>query len=179
MHLIRIFILAICLLTSLWSLAAESVDPKKLAAIKELITVTGAATNSEQYARAFSQQLVSVLRMSNPQLSAAAIEIVNEEVGRSVREAFSEESLQQEIYPIYAHYFTLEELHGLLAFNQSPAGIKANQVMPQLMAESMQAAQLWSRAITPKISSRVLERFQEEGIEVRLLPAATGEKPEP
>lgn len=178
MHLIRILILSLCLLAGSWSKAAEAVDPKKLAAIKELIAVTGAATNSDQYARAFSQQLVSVLRMSNPQLSAAAIEIVNEEVRLSVREAFNEESLQQEIYPIYANYFTLEELHGLLAFNKSPAGIKANQVMPQLMAESMQAAQLWSRAITPKISSRVLERFQKEGIEIRLMPAATSKQPD-
>ncbi|MFT7306794.1 MAG: hypothetical protein ACI9P7_002062, partial [Candidatus Azotimanducaceae bacterium] len=101
----------------------ESVERAKLAAIKELITVTGAATNSEQYARAFSQQLVSVLRISNPQLSNTAIQIVNDEVGFSVREAFSEESLQREIYPIYARYFTLEELQGLIAFNKSPAGI--------------------------------------------------------
>jgi len=176
---IRIFICAIFFLATAWVQAAEPVDPRKLAAIKELITITGAATNSEQYSRAFSQQLVSVLRMSNPQLSVEAVKIVNEEVGRAVRDAFNAESLQQEIYPIYANYFTLEELQGLLAFNKSPAGIKANQVMPQLMAESMQAAQLWSRAITPKISSRVLERFQKAGIEVRLTPSRATEKPTP
>ena len=151
-------------------LAEESVDPRKLAAIKELIQVTGAATNSEQYSQAFSQQLVSVLRMSNPDLPDAAVQIVNEEVGSMVEEAFSAESLQKEIYPIYARYFTLEELQGLIDFNKSPAGIKANQVMPQLMTESMKAAQMWSRAITPEISTRVLERFQEEGIEIRLVP---------
>lgn len=146
----------------------ESVERAKLAAIKELITVTGAATNSEQYARAFSQQLVSVLRISNPQLSNTAIQIVNDEVGVSVREAFSKESLQREIYPIYARYFTLEELQGLIAFNKSPAGIKANQVMPQLMADSMQAAQLWSRAIAPQIFTRVIERFKEEGVQLQI-----------
>jgi hypothetical protein len=178
-RVIRIFISAIFLLAGPWSQAADPVDPMKLAAIKELITVTGAATNSEQYSKAFSQQLVSVLRMSNPELSEDAVEIVNQEVGRTVREAFSAESLQQEIYPIYAHYFTLEELHGLLSFNKSPAGIKANQVMPQLMAESMQAAQLWSRAITPQISRRVLERFQKEGIQVRLTPTGSADKPNP
>lgn len=132
--------------------------------------MTGAATNSEQYSRAFSQQLVSVLRMSNPQLPDLAVQIVNEEVSIIVTEAFNTESLQQEIYPIYARYFTLEELQGLIAFNRSPAGIKANQVMPNLMAESMQAAQSWSRTITPEISTRVLQRFNKEGIEVRLVP---------
>lgn len=170
---IRLFVLALLLWSSLWSCAShgeELVDPMKLAAIKELIEVTGAATNSEQYSRAFSQQLISVLRMSNPQLPDRAVQIVNEEVGSIVTQAFSTESLQQEIYPIYARYFTLEELHGLIAFNKSPAGRKANQVMPQLMTESMRAAQAWSRNITPEISTKVLERLQKEGIQVRLAP---------
>ena len=66
--------------------------------------------------------------MSNPQLPDRAVQIVNDEVGRIVENAFNTESLQQEIYPIYARYFTLEELEGLIEFNKSPAGIKANQV---------------------------------------------------
>lgn len=166
---IGILLTIVLLSVSPLCLGEDSVDQAKLAAINELIMVTGAATNSEQYARVFSQQLISVLRISNPQLSNTAIQIVNEEVAASVREAFNEKSLQREIYPIYARYFTLEELQGLIAFNKSPAGLKANQVMPQLMAESMQAAQLWSREITPQISTRVLERFKKEGVQVRLV----------
>ena len=41
-----------------------------------------AASNSEQYARAFSQQLISVLKISNPDLSNEAIRIVEEEVAK-------------------------------------------------------------------------------------------------
>lgn len=149
---------------------AEEIDERKLPLIKELIKVTGAATNSEQYIRAFSQQLISVLRISNPDLSDEAIQIVEEEVTKTVVAAFSSESLQQEIYPIYARYFTVEELEGLIAFNRSPAGQKANQVMPQLIAESTRAAQTWARTLSPQISHRVLQRFSDEDIEINLQP---------
>ncbi len=148
----------------------SDVSAEKLSLIKELVQMTGAASNSEQYSRAFSQQLISVLRISNPNLSAAAIKIVEDEVNKTISAAFSSESLQKQIYPIYAKYFTVEELQGLLAFNRSPAGRKANQVMPQLIAESNAAAQIWARTLSPQISSRVLQRFREEGIEVKLSP---------
>ena len=162
----------IFLTTYLAPVHAEELEPEKLALIKELIEVTGAATNSEQYVQAFSQQLISVLKISNPNLSDKAIEIVQQEVGLTVEEAFSSESLQKEIYPIYARYFTVEELQGLVAFNRSPAGRKANQVMPQLIAESTRAAQIWARTLSPQISHRVLQRFSDEGIEIQLKPAS-------
>ncbi len=150
---------------------AEEVETKKLVLIKELIEVTGAATNSDQYVQAFSQQLISVLKISNPNLSEGAIALVHEEVGLTVEEAFGSKSLQKEIYPIYARYFTVEELEGLVAFNRSPAGQKANQVMPQLIAESSRAAQIWARTLSPQISHRVLQRFSDEGIEIQLKPS--------
>ncbi|MFN3235922.1 MAG: DUF2059 domain-containing protein [Pseudomonadales bacterium] len=164
---------AICLGICPVSSAAESAPDatEKLALIKELVQVTGAASNSEQYSRAFSQQLVSVLRISNPDLSDKAVRIVEEEVNKTINEAFSSESLQKQIYPIYAKYFTVEELKGLIAFNQSPAGQKANRVMPQLIAESNAAAQIWARTLSPQISGQVLRRLKDEGIDIKLVPA--------
>ena len=165
--IILVFTITVVLRTSAEDL---SIDERKLTLIKELIEATGAATNSEQYARAFSQQLISVLKISNPNLSQRAINIVREEVNSTVVAAFQNESLQKEIYPIYAKYFTIEELEGLIAFNRSPAGQKANRVMPQLINESTLAAQVWARSMSPQISHRVLQRFSDEGIEVQLTP---------
>lgn len=162
--------LMFALVTLAASANEQTTADEKLSLIKELVQVTGAASNSEQYSRAFSQQLISVLRISNPDLSDRAVKIVEDEVNKSISAAFSSESLQREIYPIYAKYFTVEELKGLIAFNQSPAGQKANRVMPQLIAESNAAAQVWARTLSPQISSRVLQRFQAEGIEIKLSP---------
>ena len=70
------------------------------------------------------------------------------------------------MHRIYARYFTLEELNGLIAFNRSDIGRKANRVMPVLMRESMSAAQEWSEEIGPVISSRVQKRLAQEGIKI-------------
>ena len=148
--------------------AVEEIDQKKLDAIKELMSVTGAGANNQQFANAFAQQLISALKTGNPDISDQAIQIVNDEVKRMVDEEFSSEKLQKKIYPIYARYFTLEDLQGLIAFNQSAVGKKANQVMPQLMQDSLSAVQQWTQKVGPKISASVLKRFEEEGIEVRV-----------
>jgi len=68
------------------------------------------------------------------------------------------------MYRIYARHFTLEEIEGLIEFNQSPVGIKANRVMPILMRESMNAAQQWSEEIGPIMSDCVMERLKAEGV---------------
>ena len=148
----------------------EQIDPAKLKAVQELLASTGATTNSQQFTEVFSQQLISVLRIANPKLSQRAIDIVNEVVERIVTESFSDDSLQKEIYPLYAKHFTLSELEDLIAFNRSPVGKKANAIMPQLMQESLAAAHLWSQEIGPVISIEVLKKFKEEGINIRIKP---------
>jgi len=165
--MIRLFT-AICLLmTSSMAIQAEEISAEKLAVIKELMAVTGAAANASQFSQAFTQQMTAVLRVSNPDISERALEIVQEEVAKVVAEELQNESLQSQIYPLYARYFTLDELQGLVAFNKSPVGQKANAVMPQLIEQSLIAGQEWSRQVQPLMSERILNRFREEGITIR------------
>jgi hypothetical protein len=126
---------------------ASSADHKPLdvevrQAIEELTQITGANQSAPQFTAAFTQQMLSILRASNPQLPPLAEQIVIAEVQRMVQ--FEQASLQASIYRIYARHFTLAELRGLIAFNRSAVGIKANAVMPALMAESLEAGQAWS-----------------------------------
>lgn len=146
--------------------AEQSIPPEKLHAIRELINITGARMDREAIAQTFIQQMLSVLRAHNPDLPEKAIDIVTEQVYAIVAEEVGKESLQQHIYPIYAKYFTLAELKGLIEFNRSATGRKANKVMPKLIQESMDAAQNWSRQLGPGLSQRVLKRFAAEGIEI-------------
>jgi hypothetical protein len=149
------------------SFADEAITEKKLDTIKELMFVTGAGTNSKQFSDAFSQQLISVLKLSNPDISPQALEIVHDEVTLMVEQEFSDEKLQKQIYPIYDKYFTLEELQSLVAFNRSEVGAKANRIMPELMEDSLAAVRLWSQDVGTRISAKVVKRFKEEGIEVQ------------
>jgi uncharacterized protein len=145
----------------------EEIPAEKLDAIRELMRVTNAQANRTDFAAAFAQQMLSILRTSNPDLSEKAVQIVTDEVTTMVNKELDDESLQLMIYPIYARYLTLEELEGLIKFNESAVGKRANQVMPKLMQESLEAAQAWAQMVGPKMSDKVLERFQEEGIPVR------------
>ena len=144
--------------------AEEEIAQAKTDAISELMQITGAEANSAQFSRLFTQQMLSILRANNPNISEKVVQIVTEEVARLVKEELQNGSLQAQIYPIYARYFTLEDLQGLIEFNKSPVGVKANKVMPRLMQDSVSAAQSWSEKVGPKISERVLNRFRQEGI---------------
>ena len=163
--------IAVLLLLATFLARAESVadlDPAKIAAIRELLEVTGAHADQKQLSRTFSLQFISVLRANNAVLSKTAIEIIEAEVKQVVAEQLANEVLQQKMYRIYAQYFTLEELEGLIAFNRSPTGIKANRVMPVLLRESMSAAQQWSEEIGPTLSRRIMARLKEENIDLGL-----------
>ena len=114
----------------------------------------------------FSQQMISVLQANNTDLTPRSMEIIRSEVDAVVAEQLRNELLQQKMYRIYARYFTLKELQGLIEFNRSDIGRKASQVMPVLMRESMSAAQSWSEEIGPVLSTRVRKRLEQEGITI-------------
>ena len=144
----------------------EELDPAKAAAIRELLEVTGAEVDREQLARNFTQQMISVLQASNTTLPPGSAEIIAREVDQVIEEQLRNEVLQKKMYIIYARYFTLVEIQGLIEFNRSDIGRKANRVMPILMRESMSAAQTWSEEIGPVLSRRVREKLETEGITI-------------
>jgi hypothetical protein len=168
MHLAGILMLFISLLLtpSVNAQQAESLDPAKVEAIRELLRMTGAEANREQLTNTFTQQLISVLQANNTRLTDRTKAVIRDEVEAVVTEQLRNEKLQRKMHRIYARYFTLEELEGLIEFNKSPIGRKANQVMPVLMRESVSAAQSWSEEIGPIMSQRVKERLAQEGVSI-------------
>jgi len=160
-----LFIVCCGFAVALWA-DQDEIDPAKSAAIRELLEITGAQANRAELTRTFTQQLVSVLQANKTQLSNDAIAIIQEEVDQVVGEQLRTGELQRKMYRIYARYFSLEEIEGLIEFNRSDIGRKANRVMPILMRESMAAAQEWSKEIGPDLSRRVSRRLNEEGIRI-------------
>ena len=157
-----------CLLALLISLpaAADTISPEKADAIRELMSITGAQADRDELVRTFSQQLISVLEAAQMALDDQARALIREEVAVVIDQQLADETLQSKMYQIYARYFTLEELKGLIAFNRSAVGAKANRVMPLLMRESMAAAQQWSEEVGPQMSQRVQQRLQTEGYRI-------------
>jgi uncharacterized protein len=178
--LTRVALTVHLLAAALWQPAAiaasqEALSDAKVQAIRELIRITNAQINETAFSEALTQQMLSVLRSRNPELTGRAERIVAEEVSAVVAREMANETLHRKIYPIYARYFTLEELRALIAFNQTAAGRKANEVMPLLIQESRGATQAWGREIGPRITDQVVRRFAREGIEVNTRPPGSTE----
>ncbi len=164
--MIRAIIIFFSLFAAVHLHAEDSIDPEKKAAIQELMMITGAEANRQQLTHTFTQQLITVLQANGMAVNEPTANIIRDEVDRVVAEQLENQRLQTKMYRLYARYFTLEEIRGLIEFNRSAIGEKANRVMPLLMRESMSAAQEWSEEIGPVISNRVRDRLKENGISI-------------
>ncbi len=57
----------------------------------------------------------------------------------------------KEVIPLYAKHFSHEDIRQMIVFHETPLGRKSIEVMPRLMAESMQVGQRWAAKTLPRI----------------------------
>lgn len=62
------------------------------------------------------------------------------------------------IVPIYDKHFTEEDIKGMIAFYETPAGKKMVEKLPMIMQESMTVGQEWGRQLGEKILARMKEK---------------------
>ena len=137
--------------------APVAVTPEARAAIKELIETTKTRENLARTFQAMSQNLppqmaqaMNVSIENNASLSAEQKQKVranmNQPFEAAAKEAIAmindpkivEESIERMV-PIYAKYYTPDEIRQITAFYKTPVGAKSLTVMPQVINESMQA----------------------------------------
>ncbi|MBI3323976.1 MAG: DUF2059 domain-containing protein [Candidatus Omnitrophica bacterium] len=182
--------LVICVLgLSLVKLASAEENPtipdNKRTLVLELLQVTDAKNMASTISEAMLQQI----ERSYPQLVAQLLpdvrntdqEVLRQRLVESrarFSKRFRELYLQridlgqtiQEVYvPLYAKYFSEQELKDLINFYRSPSGKKALSVMPNLLRESMQRS---SQLLNPKIMDIVKEIIEEEKPRLIEAPAA-------
>jgi len=157
MKLLNLLILGSFLIAT--AIKAEEISEEKRVAIHVLMDVTGASEVGDQFSSMFAEQMIQNMKAANPELPESIAEIVRLEVALVVKEELTRGSLQRRIYPIYARHFTLDEIRGLIAFNNSALGKKANRLMPELMKESTIAAQQWGQSIRDTLVNRVVEKL--------------------
>ncbi len=137
--------------------APVTVTPEAHAAIKNLIETMKMRDNLAKAFQAMSQnvapqmaQAMNAAIENNASLSPDQKQKVranmNQPFENAVREAAAiindpkvvDESVER-LYPIYAKYYTPEEVRQITAFYKTPVGAKALSVTPQIVNESMQA----------------------------------------
>ena len=144
----------------------DPVDPGLRAAIAKLIEIMGLLEIGEQIAEFINSQMSESLREEQPDLTETAFEIIREEVNATITGEIETDKLEAQIIPVYAKYFTFEEVLQLLAFYQIPLGRKTVEIMPLLSQESVQVGQAWGMGLGPIIGQRVSERLAHAGITV-------------
>ena len=148
--------------------AAENLTQKKKADIEKLMHITGTMSLATQMSDTFTQQMISLVKTTRPDMPQRVNDILAEEVKATFYEQMVVQGgLLDMLIPIYHRYFTHKEIRGLLAFYQTPLGKKTISVVPKIYQESVEAGQLWGEnVIGPLIQRRVNKRLKQEGIKL-------------
>jgi hypothetical protein len=112
------------------------------------------------------QQMLQVVRQSNPNLPALALEIIEQEVKSTFEEGIdAPNGLLARIVPIYSEFFTHAEIKEMLVFHRSAVGQKIFSVQEDLFSKSIEAGRQWSEASRPEFEQRIRARLRLEGLD--------------
>ena len=144
---------------------AQDADPAFRVDVVKLMELTGAKQLGQQISSAVSKQILDLSKRKNPNVSPRAIEIAQDVLDAELAKAFDgPDGFISQLVPIYARYFTHEDIRGMIAFYESDLGRKIVSTMPALMQDSLALGAKWGAAITPRLESTLQERWKAEGI---------------
>jgi hypothetical protein len=161
---LRLVLLNVCLVALLTPGAtaiAQTRDPTFDSDIMKLLNYTGAANLTAQLATLMTRAIMQQSKV--PQGPAAAI--VSEVVQSTVASHVSgPNGLVARMVPVYAKYFTHDDVRALLTFYGSDIGKKTVAVMPMALQEGAQVGQVWANELAPEIKIELEKRFKAEGL---------------
>ena len=139
-----LFLAAFVLLT----FGAQAQIAEFKASVLKLMAVSG----SDATLKMIPEQILSMIEQQAPALP--------ESVKVEIQAMFSEEallSLMDQMVPIYAKYYTQQDMDDLIAFYDTPLGKKLSTVQPQITLESMSVAQQWAAEIGQKVAAKIMQ----------------------
>jgi uncharacterized protein len=109
--------------------APEKVDPAKAAAIRHLMDLTNTSKLGDNVVSYFTGRVKSIMSQNLGQDRLPAfMDTFTKEFSAKV----SSDTINAAVVPIYAHYFTTEDIDGLIKFYESPLGQRVVKLMPQV-----------------------------------------------
>src|SRR5262249_54408515 len=106
--------------------AAQNIDPALKADITRLIDLLNATQNLEELSGVVADAMLTSMRSAHPDAPPRVLAVVNEIVKKKFSDALGgRDGLLSRVVPIYAKYYTREDIQGLIAFYQSDVGRKA------------------------------------------------------
>jgi hypothetical protein len=138
--------------------APQAVDPAKEAEIRKMLELTGTVKMTHQV----MEQMVANFKVQNSSVSAEFWDRFEKEMNL--------QELIDKIVPIYAKYYTLDDLKAVNAFYETPVGQNVLATLPLVMHESMQIGQDWGRQVATRLLAELKEEKEKESASA---PAAT------
>jgi hypothetical protein len=163
----RHFLLCILIVVAMVRPAsAQNIDPALQADITRLVDLLRVPQMAEQMGDVIAQQMVASVRREHPDVPPRVVTMASEIVKAKFVDAFSAPNgLLSRLEPVYAKYYTREEIQALIAFYQSDVGRKSITVMPAIFQDSMTLGQQWAAEVTPQITRDLEKRLRAEGIQ--------------
>jgi hypothetical protein len=118
--------------------SAPSIDPAKEAVIRKMFEVMGTTKMMQQVIAGMSTNMKPMLMSSLP--PGEYLEKLADLFFQKFQSKLRVDELLNLTVPIYAKYFSKEEIEGLTRFYQTPLGQKALSVLPQTLVEMQTAS---------------------------------------
>jgi len=109
--------------------ANEKVDPAKAAAIRRLMDLTQTSKLGDNVASYFTGRVRTVMSQNLP---SDRLSQFMDTFSKRFSEKVPSESITNAVIPIYSHYFTMEDIQGLITFYESPLGQRVVKLLPQV-----------------------------------------------
>jgi hypothetical protein len=164
---------ALALAPAVRTAAAENeVDDEYRAAVTRLLELQRTPESvSQQLTYSVAQQTLGSLAASGIAITEPLQRVVFEVSKSSFGDRFDEaETLSRLYVPIYAELYSQEELDQLIAFWESPVGVKTIEHMPEMTQRSYLVLEEASQPYIDEFQETVDARLAEEGI--ALVPQA-------
>jgi uncharacterized protein len=145
------------------ALCAQAPNAERVAAAKELMQIAGVAKQFDEAMPYLMRQLAQSFTAIAPDKAAEIGEVFGQLATKFVDR---KGELIDEIAALYAEKLTLQELAALIAFYQSPIGIKFVAVQPEIMRQSIVAGQRWGARLGREIEEEARRELKKRGVDL-------------
>ena len=145
----RISVLPIALLAT--GLIASAQEPSKEAKISQVLALMKAEALTDQVFERMKTETASMSAANATEKERAHAQEIQAKIMDLVKDRMSCEKMRPVYVKMYSETFTDEEIDGMLAFYQSPAGRAMLEKMPQLVSKIMALAQSQMAGLMPEI----------------------------
>ncbi len=150
-----ISVLSIALMVT--GLLASAQQPTKEAKIVRVLALMKAEALTDQVFEQMKAETASIFSAEGTEKERAHAQEIQAKVMALVKDRMSWEKMRPVYVKMYSETFSGEEIDGMLAFYQSPAGRAVLEKMPQLVSKIMALAQSQMAGLMPEIERLVKE----------------------